>query len=366
MLNLGLQKMQHPLSPSLALPEVLEAAVRFTTAQGFSAVARCRVEFFKHWNARARALELEEKRLRSSMDSCVNRAVSGKRLALFAAMLSFYGYPDPGVVDELVKGASLTGDVPETGMLPLKFTPAVLTVDALKIHSSLRRNHLFSQAKGSGNAEVDMEVWRQTIEERDKGWLRGPIELSEIPEGAPISRRFGLLQKHMVRLIDDYSESSVNDTVNVYEAPVLRTVDVACAVLAYWFSSAKETKTDAKLLARTFDLSSTYRRVGLSEQGREVSYIQVCNPEKDCMMVFQALVLPFGAIKSLHSFLRLARAIWWLGVVGCKLLWSSFFDDYIVFSPPALSKSSELAAAALFKIRVGFLQKTEDNANHLM
>ena len=52
----------------------------------------------------------------------------------------------------------------------------------------------------------------------------------------------------------------------------------------------------------------------------------------------------------MHSFLRLARAIWWLGVVGCKLPWSSFFDGYIVFSPPALSKSSELAAVTLLKI----------------
>lgn len=50
---------------------------------------------------------------------------------------------------------------------------------------------------------MDKEVWRQTIEERDKGWLRGPIDFS------------------------------VNDTVNVYEAPVLHTVDVACVVLTY-------------------------------------------------------------------------------------------------------------------------------------
>ena len=93
--------------------------------------------------ARAQALEP-----RSSMDNCVNRAVSGKRLAFFAEKLSFYKYSDPGVVDELVKGASLTGDVPETGMLPFQFTPAVLMVDALKVHSALRRSHLLSQAKG--------------------------------------------------------------------------------------------------------------------------------------------------------------------------------------------------------------------------
>ena len=59
----------------------------------------------------------------------------------------------------------------------------------------------------------DSEVWRQTLEERDRGWLRGPLSLCEVPGEAPISRRFGLRQEHKIRLIDDFSESSVNSTV---------------------------------------------------------------------------------------------------------------------------------------------------------
>ena len=34
-------------------------------------------------------------------------------------------------------------------------------------------------------------------------------------------------------------------------------------------------------------------------------------------------------------------------------MWSSFFDDYIVFATPGLHRSSELAAAALFR-RLGW------------
>ena len=127
-------------------------------------------------------------------------------------------------------------------------------------------------------------------------------------------------------------------------------MDVACAVLVQWFACAKGISPDPTLLGTTFDLSSAYRQVGLNKHGRDVIYIRVYNPEKGCMMVFQVQVLPFGAIKSVHSFLRLARAIRWLGTVGCSLLWSSFFDDYIVFSPPALARSSELSAIALFKL----------------
>ena len=58
-----------------------------------------------------------------------------RRIALFADMLKFYGYPYLGVVSELQEGASLTGEVTETGMLPFKFTPTVLTCNALQIQS---------------------------------------------------------------------------------------------------------------------------------------------------------------------------------------------------------------------------------------
>jgi hypothetical protein len=52
--------------------------------------------------------------------------------------------------------------------------------------------------------------------------------------------------------------------------------------------------------------------------------------------VCRSCVLPFGAVRSVHSFLRLSRAIWWLGTVGCKLMWTSFYDDFISYSRPVL------------------------------
>ena len=97
-------------------------------------------------------------------------------------------------------------------------------------------------------------------------------------------------------------------------------------------------------MVRTFDLSSAYRQIALNEEGRSVAYIRVFNPETGRWSLFQILVLPFGAIRSVHVFLRVACAIWWLGVVGCTIPWSSFFDV------PALAKSTELSVAALFNL----------------
>ena len=82
---------------------------------------------------------------------------------------------------------------------------------------------------------MDVEVWKQILEERDKGWLVGPIPIEDVSHDSPISKRFGLRQGHKVRLIDDFSESSVNVTVTVYETPVLHTVDVSSAIM-HWFN----------------------------------------------------------------------------------------------------------------------------------
>ena len=66
----------------------------------------------------------------------------------------------------------MTGHVKETGMLPFKFIPAVLTCDALQVQSELRRQRLMEDAKASGDKSIDEEVWKQTLEECKQGWLR--------------------------------------------------------------------------------------------------------------------------------------------------------------------------------------------------
>ena len=96
--------------------------------------------------------------------------------------------------------------------------------------------------KSSGDHEVDLEVWRQTMDECSKGWLSGPFSAEDVPLDATVSKRFGLKQKHTVCLIDDFSESYVHQTVTAHESPTLHTVDVAAASLAYWFLSAGETQ----------------------------------------------------------------------------------------------------------------------------
>ena len=342
--------LQHPLKVLMAIPGVLKDAVDRNLQSDSLVIAKKRLRFVLHWNSRVKQLQEAEVALRRSMDGVVSEVTRAKRICLFSEMLASVNYPDMGVVDELREGVNLVGDVPETHMLPKKFSPALLTKAGLDQQSSMMRKSHREVACSSGDAGVDDSVWKQTLEEVKDGWLDGPIPLKDIPVTSPISRRFGLVQKDKIRLIDDFSASGVNSCVNVYESPSLHTVDVVAALLAYWSGESGNAGTPSCLRIRTFDLASAYRQMALSSQGRKSAYIAVYDPQLRRTAYFACRAVPFGAVRSVHSFLRLSRAIWWLGTVCCDLMWTSYFDDFIVVSQPSLVQSTGSVIASLFRL----------------
>ena len=340
----------HPLAVERVLPEVLKEAVHTHQTLDALNLAKLRLREAYKWNVLAKQLQGEEDDLKASMDPEVRSAVAGKRIVLFEKMLEASEFPDKGVSQELRLGANLVGEVPTTGVLPGKFVPATMTQDALEVQARLLKERGGFVMDSSGDKNTDEQVWLQTMEEVGNGWLQGPMEFEQVPLEAPITRRFGLSQKDKLRLIDDFSESNINSAVSVFESPVLHTVDTAAAMICSWMTAAAVSNTDSSLVARTFDLKSAYRQIALCEAGKKFAHIAVYCPHLQRAQFFKSLVLPFGAVRSVHSFLRLARAIWWIGTKLFKLMWTSFYDDYILLSPPSLSRSAEASAQALLRL----------------
>lgn len=177
---------KHPVDLQEALPAELAKVVDQMFSCSHLEIAKQRLLFFKKRNARAKELQSQEAEMRSNMDPVVETAVQGKRILLFKEMLDFYEYPDKDVVDELQSGTSLVGEVPTTSMLPFKFTPAVTTLESLKLQSKMRRKQIMSEPAVSGDTEIDHEVWQQTLAECERGWLKGPLDEDEVPVTAPI------------------------------------------------------------------------------------------------------------------------------------------------------------------------------------
>eukprot|EP00434_Breviolum_minutum_P030988 symbB.v1.2.027406.t1/scaffold2802.1/size122644/2 len=340
----------HPLAVERSLPSVLIEAVEAHNGLSEVEIAKDRLKQVLHWNNRAKALQEREDELKASLDPIVASTIRQKRLLLFEEMLKAASYPDLDVLSELKLGSNLVGNIPVTGVLPCKFVPATSSIDSLHAQASFVRGRANRLASSSGSPSVDESVWNQTLSEVSEGWIHGPIPLNQIPKSAPITRRFGITQGEKIRLIDDYSMSGVNACVTSAEAPALHTVDTAGALLCKWLSKRSECRLSPELLARTFDLKSAYRQIALSREGRDYSYFAVFNPTTGETCFFQSLVLPFGATRSVHSFLRLARSIWWIGAYLFRLLWTSFYDDYILFSPPGLAKNAEQTAKSLLRL----------------
>ena len=232
-----------------------------------------------------------------------------------------------------------------------------------------------------------MSVWKDTSEERDKGWLLGPWysddELRrEFGEHFVISRRFGLVQGPKTRPIDDYSESQVNATISAQEKVELQTVDdmvavIKCALQAILpdrtvciqlangtFMRGKlpegVSRADAKCwLGKCFDLKSAYRQIPTKPDEAWATCMGVWDPVLGKPAYFRQLALPFGAVGSVYGFNRLSRAIWAAGSSYLRLAWCNYYDDYPSAELKAHATVADLAVRAFFAL-LGWTLATEE------
>ena len=87
-----------------------------------------------------------------------------------------------------------------------------------------------------------------------------------------------------------------------------------------------------------------------SDDGLKDAYICVFNPEAKRAELFGQYVLPFGACASVHGFCRTSFGLWAIGVRLLHILWTVYFDDFVVFEERALSRHCEFVVLAFFKM----------------
>ena len=133
------------------------------------------------------------------------------RILLFQEMLKDINYDDMNVVQELIDGATLTGEIPVTGVLDTKLKPARIDIDELMSISDQVKQQIRSRTVSSGDHDMDKLLWEKTVEEAGKGHLSGPYSFDSLPQDCLVSSRFPLLQGGKLRPIDNYSSSLINE-----------------------------------------------------------------------------------------------------------------------------------------------------------
>ena len=115
------------------------------------------------------------------------------------------------------------------------------------------------------------EVHNSAVDECPRGWMRGSFSLDQLPEGAVLTRRFGVQQSSTMadgtktikfRPIDDFSESLINVTNSCDETILPMGIDQICAGLV----SRMRCCPGERLLCKTIDLRKACKNLPLSEQ----------------------------------------------------------------------------------------------------
>ena len=325
----------HPHGMQQLLPQILSMAVKRNSELTITERAKHRTHKIKQWLSWAQELAGEEKVLKESMHKDVRAILATKKIKLWEKILMDAQYSDMGVVQEFVNGTSLVGEVEQCGLWPSKFSPALITETELLEISDRHNSATLIRVSSASNPSTDEAVWKKTLEEVERGWLVGPLSPESVADHCPLSRRFGVVQGPKVRCVDDYTRSSVNLVVQVTESPKPHTVDVLSSLMV---EAMTVCPGGEPWVARTFDLRDAYRQCAVAPGSSKFAHIAVRNASNGQASIFRMLALPFGSIKSVHSFLRVAHSLWYILVVHLDILVTNYFDDFVV-----LARQSEAA-----------------------
>ena len=199
-------------------------------------------------------------------------------------MLVTAGCSDTDLPEAVSRGFHITGEVAPSGVFPRSFVPASATVEELRDLAGVNAALAYAETKSSGDQQIDTRLWEKTMEEKQKGWIEGPLPhgLDDLSHGQTLTRRFAVVQGvdddggPKVRPIDDYSASMVNGTVTSTEKDTLHTLDVVCSMIAY-FLSLNEV-LDLRLLGKSYDLKSAYKQLPLHEDMKDFAHFVLWDP----------------------------------------------------------------------------------------
>ena len=340
-------KAGHPRSMSLHLNQEIMEMLRENFEKAPHVVVKERAQFFKFWSQRCKELESKEKALHEKLEPHLRHVLQGKRLLVFKEMLEFFNYPDKTLVDDIIKGFPLSGWLPKSNVFPVGLKrPAQSTEAALKVAKGINGG-ICKQVDASGDPELAEEVWKQTQEELSNRWtwLDEECETSK----HLLAKRFGLRQGEKVRLIDDCTIGGFNSTCGVSERLRVHAIDELASYIAWCLTHLTESSMD-EVVGKTYDLKSAYKQYGVRKFDRDLLRLVVWDPHLQKIRLLGINALPFGTIGSVSAFLRVSMAVWFLGIKGLRLCWTSFFDDYTLLSMRSNSKSAEVSAECLFQM----------------
>ena len=307
---------------------------------------------------RAKELNNSERKRKHNCDGVVKAINSKKRLCLLEELLSSIQHPDVDIVGDLEAGFRLTGWLNPSGLFTRQTTPPQISKSTLESLSPFLNQSAIFRCERNSSGELASDLLEITLEEVQKGWIVEEVNVEDLDKGDVLSPRFIIQQGDKSRAIDDFSFSSINATIGSTDKIALQGVDEIAALIKRLIGI----RPMDDLLGRTYDMEAAYRQLPIHASERGKAIICVFDPNIKKPRLFKMATMPFGAIASVHAFLRTAAAINNICCTLLKVPVTSYFDDFSVVTRKSLAKGTDLAIRTIFEV-LGLNLSTAEKKN---
>ena len=370
-------KVTHPFDAVCAVPDVIRHNVFFLLTKGKVAVARHRLNAVKRLRDIVLNHKAEDDAVLAGLPADVRRVLSDKKLASLQAILSEYGYMDKNITKDIAQGFQHTGTPSRSNIFEPDVRLPSISENELKSTSWWVREPTIASIRSSGDKKLDADVWKETLAERDRGWLQGPFSPEEVsklyPQGWCAARRFGLMQNGKLRCIDDLTEPGTNSAYGSCEKLSLMGLDSMAELIRFVHSVLQDDRkvsvplSDGSILSgvlhsewtleearswegRCLDLRKAYRQLVADPASRWAAVVCVYDPVKGCCVCFAAVSMLFGGTAAVYAFNRASRSLWFALAHHLKLCWTNYYDDYPTLDLAGVNKISKTAVETCLKL----------------
>eukprot|EP00435_Cladocopium_sp_Y103_P074060 s119_g46.t1 len=313
------RSIKHPFDDFMHVPDLLLRCIFDIVTWGPVELTRFQLKALNEMKEKRALFKDDEARLHEKVPSHMKHLVKDKQFLLIRHLAESIGRPDELVHEEMVEGFKLVGEGKPSRVFKVDVRPATMSVEELD-----------SKAK------------------------------------------FAVRQKEKLRPIDNFAENCVNDAWSCPEKIDLHALDQLVWLISLLYNLAEgkgfveiPLKDGSRLEGRvhpdwnmeflrslitTVDLKDAYKQFGIHESDRCRAVVALKSYNQEGLALYSMNCLPFGAASSVHSFNRISRMVWGIGVTALKLPWVNYFDDYPLIAPRSLAVSTLSAAKGMLHL----------------
>ena len=337
----------HPFNKDEALSQELQFNIDWVCGSAPSVIA-WRDNKLKFWHDRAVQLlprsiselnSINDDALRRLLRGCSDKEVpqlgSCFHVALWRELALAGKCQDQGLIDQMLQGLPIVGDVLKSGRWPAMdgnrkdSKPVQYLLDrAWEVRKKVKGHLLKCKV-----TEFSKKIFEATMEDVQEGSCLGPFDSEEavsLALGAQDwipTQRFEVVQKNKVRGCDSATVNLVNVVTTVTEKLQLPSTDLNVAALRCLVSKAK----DRKLAAWVLDERKAYRQLGIRPDHRKFSVVGFKHFETGKIIYFIMIGHSFGLVSAVYNYNRRSALLDEILRKVFRLVSFNFYDDKFGF-----------------------------------